>query len=75
MAGEKRMPLIGCARRPKNPTDRRCRSRPLGIGRKRGPPIEKYPAAPAAVKKSRRPQRVDDCMSPPQGSKGGLKCR
>jgi predicted DNA-binding transcriptional regulator AlpA len=65
----------------KTPTDRRCRSRPPGIGRKRGPPIdaprtvaEKYPAAPAAVKKSRRPQRVDDCMSPPQGSKGGLKC-
>jgi predicted DNA-binding transcriptional regulator AlpA len=58
----------------KTPTDRRCRSRPPGIGRKRGPPIEKYPAAPAAVKKSRRPQRVDDCMSPPQGSKGGVKC-
>jgi predicted DNA-binding transcriptional regulator AlpA len=57
----------------KPPTDRRCRSRPPGIGRKRGPPIdapgtvaEKYPAAPAAVKKSRRPQRVDQAVPRPE---------
>jgi predicted DNA-binding transcriptional regulator AlpA len=44
-----------------------------GIGRKRGPPIdtprtvaEQYPAAPAAVKKSRRPQRVDQTVPCPE---------
>jgi hypothetical protein len=56
----------------KTPTDRRCRSRPPGIGRKNGLLIdaprtvaEKYPAAPAAVK-SRRPQRVDQTAPRPE---------
>lgn len=63
---------VGRARQ-KTPTDQRCRSRSLGIGRKRGPPIdaprtvaEKYPAAPAAVKKSRRSQRVDQAAPRPE---------